>query len=180
MNRDRSEVLDELLVLRCQDGEPEALEALARRWHPRFLQHTLRLTGDREAARDLAQEVWMAIARGIHRLEDPARFRGWAYRIAVHKSRDWVRREQGKRRVLRRAAASEEPEPSQGGSEATQRLLATLRGLSPEQRTILSWYYLEEMSVREIAGVLSIPEGTVKSRLFYARKALRECLEEGS
>jgi len=179
MNRDEREALEELLVLRCQDGEAEALEALARLWHPRLLQHAARLTGDREAARDVAQEVWMAIARGIGRLEDPARFRGWAYRIAVHKSRDWIRREQGRRRALRRAAESGERETSRGDSEAEQRVKATLRALSAEHRTILSWYYLDEMSVREIAEVLSVPEGTVKSRLFYARRALRECLEEG-
>jgi len=179
MDRDEHDALEELLVLRCQDGEAEALEALARLWHPRLLRHAAGLTRDREAARDVAQEVWMAIARGIGRLEDPARFRSWAYRIAVHKSRDWIRREQGRRRALVRAAESGEVETYQGDSEAEQKILSTLRALSPEHRAILSWYYLEEMSVREIAEVLSVPEGTVKSRLFYARRALRECLEKG-
>lgn len=178
MNRDEREVLEELLVLRCQDGEAEALDALARLWHPRILRHAARLTGDREAAQDVAQEVWMAIARSIGRLEDPARFRGWAYRIAVHKSRDWIRREQGRRRVMRRAAEPGEQEPTVGDPHAEQGLPAILRSLSSEHRTMLSWHYLEDMSLREIAEVLAIPEGTVKSRLFYARKALRECLEE--
>lgn len=165
-------------MLRCQDGEAEALDALARLWHPRILRHAARLTGDREAAQDVAQEVWMAIARSIGRLEDPARFRGWAYRIAVHKSRDWIRREQGRRQTLRRAAESGEQEPSEGDPDAGQRLSATLCSLSPEHRTMLTWHYLEDMSVREMAEVLAIPEGTVKSRLYYARKALKECLEE--
>ncbi len=180
MKRDRDRVLDELLVLRCQAGDAKALEILASRWHPQVLRHAARLTGDSEAARDVAQDVWIAIARDLRRLRDPARFRSWAYRIVVHKSRDWIRREQARRRTLRQAAEPAQRLPPEGGSEQVGRVMTALTELPAEQYAILSWFYLEEMSVREIAEAQSIPEGTVKSRLYHARKALRQCLEEES
>lgn len=178
MKRDRDTVLDELLVLRCQAGDAKALEILARRWHPQVLRHAARLTGDSEAARDVAQEAWIAIARNLRRLRDPARFRSWAYRIVVHKSRDWIRRERIGRRVLRQAAEPAGRLPPEELSEEVGRVMTALTELPTDQYAILSWFYLEEMSVREIADALSIPEGTVKSRLYHARNALRKCLEE--
>lgn len=180
MDRDRGDVLDELLVLRCQGGDARALEILAGRWHPRVLRHAVHLTGDSEAAQDVAQETWIAIARGIRRLQDPARFRSWAYKIVVHKSRDWIRREQAGRRALHRVAERSDPASPGGRTEDVARMMAALAELPADQRTILSWFYVEEMSVREIAEALSIPEGTVKSRLYHARNALRMCLEEES
>ena len=90
--RSRQDVFNDLLVLRCQGGDGDALEALARAWHPRLLRHAFRLTGQADAAAEVAQEAWMAIVRGLGRLRDPAVFRGWAYRIVANKSRDWVRR----------------------------------------------------------------------------------------
>jgi RNA polymerase sigma-70 factor (ECF subfamily) len=181
MNSGRGEVLDELLVIRCQGGDVRALELLARRWHPRLLRDATYLTGDAEAARDVAQEAWIGIARGVRRLQDPARFRSWAHRIVVHKSRDWIRRERTKRRTVQRAAAdlAEGPAAAQPRDDIA-RLRAALAELPADQRTVLSWFYLEEMSVREIAAALSIPAGTVKSRLYHARNALRSCLKEDS
>ena len=178
MDRDRRDVFDELLVLRCQGGDARALEVLAGRWHQRVLRHAVHLTGHSDAAQDVAQEAWIAIARGIRRLQDPARFRSWAYIIVVHKSRDWIRREQAGRRALHRVADRSEPSSLGGQSENIARMMEALAELPADQRTILSWFYLEEMSVREIAEALSIPEGTVKSRLYHARNALRECVEE--
>ena len=180
MNSGRGEVLDELLVIRCQGGDVRALELLARRWHPRLLRDATYLTGDAEAAHDVAQEAWIGIARGVHRLEDPARFRSWAHRIVVNKSRDWIRRERAKRRAVRQAADLAERPAVEQRRDDIARLRASLAELPADQRTVLSWFYLEEMSVREIAAALSIPAGTVKSRLYHARNALRKCLEEDS
>lgn len=181
MNNGRGEVLDELLVIRCQGGDVRALELLARRWHPRLLRDATYLTGDAEAARDVAQEAWIGIARGVRQLQDPARFRSWAHRIVVNKWRDWIRRERAKRRAVQRAAADLAQRPAaEQPRDDIARLRASLAELPADQRTVLSWFYLEEMSVREIAAALSIPAGTVKSRLYHARNALRRCLKEDS
>jgi RNA polymerase sigma-70 factor (ECF subfamily) len=175
-SRTPSTVLDEFLVAQSQCGDPKAFAFLVSRWHPRILSHALRYTGDTEAAKDVAQDVWLAIARGLHSLNDPARFRAWAYRIVANKSRDWIRRERSRRRLHQSLNT-----PSVGArpaSEAVERVRIAIGELDPDQRTILTWFYMEEMSVREIAEALSIPPGTVKSRLFHARHALRACLEE--
>jgi len=79
-------VLDELLVLRCQDGEANAFEELVGHWQRKLLRHALHLTGDADGANDVVQEAWFAIVRGIGRIDDPARFPAWAYRIVTHKA----------------------------------------------------------------------------------------------
>jgi len=104
-NRTPSEVLDEYLVLRGQAGEPEAFRLLVERWQPRLLAHAFRYTQSGDAARDVTQESWMAIVKGLSRLDDPTRFRAWAYRIVANKARDWVRREQARRRAAQRGAS---------------------------------------------------------------------------
>lgn len=165
-------------MLLAQAGDEKAPELLAERWHHRILGHAARLVADGDAARDVAQEAWIAIARGLSRLRDPARFRAWAYRIVANKSRDWIRREQSRRGAYLKFAESARQESSRTHDDRLDALTRALVGLPEEQHAILAWFYLEDMSVREIADVLSIPEGTVKSRLFYAREALRASVEE--
>ena len=69
---------DELLVLRSQDGDRGALDELVNRWQGRFFRHACRLTANPDSARDAVQEAWIAIVRGLRRLDDPARFGPWA------------------------------------------------------------------------------------------------------
>lgn len=113
-----------------------------------------------------------------------------------NKSRDWIRRRRARRKATARAAADppDAAEPARdkaragaasgpGGfaersDERIGRLLAALRRMPGQPREILTMFYLEELSVREIADALGIPPGTVKSRLYHAREALRETLEE--
>jgi RNA polymerase sigma-70 factor, ECF subfamily len=84
---------DELLVLRCQEGDAEAFEALVGRWQRRLWRYAWRLTGDESAAWDALQEAWIGISRGIGRLADAAAFPAWAYRIVSNKCRDSIRRD---------------------------------------------------------------------------------------
>ena len=178
-NRAPSEVIDEYLVLRGQAGEAEAFRRLVERWQPRLLSHAFRYTKNADAARDITQESWMAIVKGFSKLEDPSRFRPWAYRIVANKARDWIRRERARRRAADGAAV---PEAAVSDHAATTddeaRVRAGIARLEPDQRLILSWFYLEDMPVLDIADALSIPVGTVKSRLFHARAALRATLTE--
>lgn len=172
------DILDEVLVVQSQLGDAVAFARLVRRWQGRVLRRAQHLTGDREAAKDVAQESWMAVIRGLRSLRDPARFPAWTLQIVANKSRDWVRREGARRRATR----SVEDQPKAPASTPDTRLIEQVReGLSeldPARRSVLRWFYLEGMSVAEIAEVLNIPVGTVKSRLFHARDALRARLEE--
>ena len=89
-----------------------------------------------------------------------------------------MRREQSRRRGDQRANVAGSDAEAPPVSDPLQRVRAGLDELEPKERLVLTWFYLEEMSVREIAEVLSVPIGTVKSRLFHARSALRAHLEE--
>lgn len=182
MSRTYEDIQDELLVLQCQHGDAEALKTLIARWHPRLGRMAWRLTAEREAARDIVQEAWLAIVRGLRRLDDPARFRSWAYRIVRNKCADWTRR-----RVVQRNAAQEMQDAAinAGAESATEtdpagdvaRLRNALAELPNEQRAILSLHYLDGMSIAEIAAALDVPKGTVKSRLYHARNRLKQTLE---
>ena len=171
-------VLDEYLVVQSQLGDADAFRHLVRRWHSRLVRHARYFTRDGEAAKDVAQKSWMAIMRGLRSLHDPANFRAWAFRIVANKARDWVRREETRRRATRRVEAEAAHEEAALPSGVIERVRTALAELEPSQRCVLTWFYLEGMSVREIAEALDVPAGTVKSRLFYARGALRARLEE--
>jgi RNA polymerase sigma factor (sigma-70 family) len=177
-DRSAAAVLDEYLVVQSQLGDAEAFGCLVLRWHAKLLRHGRHFTRNSEAAEDVVQESWIAIVRGLGSLHDPARFRAWAFRIVANKGRDWVRREEARRRATRGLEA----EPWASGDDSASILIGRVRRgigeLEPTHRRILTWFYLEEMSVAEIARALDVPAGTVKSRLFYARQALIKSLKE--
>jgi RNA polymerase sigma-70 factor (ECF subfamily) len=186
MRRSHEDIQDELLVLRWQGGELEALDALVFRWQPRLWRLAARLTSDRDAASDLVQEAWLAIVRGLGRLDDPARFRVWAYRIVANKCADRVRRRAVRRNAAQElqslaAAREEDGGPSSlNGADEASRLRAALWRLPDDLRTTLALHYLEGLSVLEIAAVFNAPAGTVKSRLHNARAQLGKILQGGS
>jgi RNA polymerase sigma-70 factor (ECF subfamily) len=166
-----SRALDEYLVVECQLGNTEAFRALVRRWHGAFVQRAESFTKDREAARDVAQESWIGVVRGLRGLRDAGRFQSWAMSIVANKARDWVRREQSRRGAAARAGSEEPHHAASDG--ARDRVREGLAALEPSQRHILRRHYLESSSVAEIASELGIPEGTVKSRLSTARNQLK-------
>lgn len=184
MQRSPEDIEDELLVLRCQGGATEAFGVLVTRWQPRLLRLATRLTASRDAGSDLVQDAWLVIARGLHRLDDPARFRTWVYRIVANKCADWIRRRAVRRDAVpelqRVATARNDDSGPSISKEADEiiRLRAALRRLPDELRAILSLHYLEGLSVLEVAAVFDVPPGTVKSRLFSARAQLRNALQE--
>lgn len=176
--------LDALLVVRAADGDKKAFEALFRRFERRLLAHAWRLTGEQEAAREVAQDAWLAITRGLRRLDDPHRFAPWAFRIVKNKAADHIRR-----RVRDRSALSDVPfdrltarSADATGSDADDEGLSVVqavRTLTPENRALVSLYYVEGFGVSEIAQAMGMEPGTVKSRLYRIRAALKGRLEEG-
>ncbi len=176
----RERLNDQWLVLRCQEGDAAAFEELVGRWQERLWRHAWRLTGDEDAAWDVLQESWVAVVRGLGRLEDVAAFPGWVYRIVSHKSRDWVRREQRRRRATE--VYSEHVENAAGKDSAVDPRCAGLKEamarLPGGDRAILALRYDEQFDTGEIAEILGIPAGTVKSRLYHARERLRKLVEE--
>jgi RNA polymerase sigma factor (sigma-70 family) len=179
MTRSARQVYDELLVLRAREGDHEAFAELFSRWNGRLTGHAFRLTGRADAARDAVQETWLAILRGLDRLDDPARFPGFAHRILARRCADWTRGVVRRRRVLADELADGGESVDGGGAEAAsdlERLREALARISVPRRVVITLHYLHDLSVAEIAGVLRIPAGTVKSRLHDAREQLRRAL----
>lgn len=176
----RENITDQVLVLHVQGGSGEAFEALLRRWEERIWRLARKLTGDQQAAWDVSQETWLAISRQINRLEDTELFSAWAYSIAANKSRDWVRRRQRQRRADKEYV--DRNHQFRQEIECIQKSYATLKdaiaALSGHDQAILSLNYEEGWSTEDIATILTVPPGTVKSRLFHARQRLRHYLED--
>jgi len=168
---------DDLLVLQCQQGDVAGFDRLVRRWQQPLLNYACRLTVDRAAAQDAVQETWMVVIRGLVTLKDVTRFRAWLFRIASHKCQDQWRRHQSSQRFAEELQKQSEATGAPPGAGKTD-IDAAFRRLPPESRTVLALMYLEDFSVGEIADVLSLPEGTVKSRLFHARQQLRKLMEK--
>ena len=178
-DRDRIAAEDELLAVRCQLGEPPAFEQLVDRWHPPLWRYLRRLTGDDDTAAETLQDVWLRVLRGIARLREPARLRAWLFGIARRAVMDRLRERYAAPEIaaadLDDVAAPEADEDDTGGELALlQRELSRLPLL---EREALTLFYLRELSLAEIAAVLGVPVGTVKSRLFRARRLLREQMQ---
>jgi RNA polymerase sigma factor (sigma-70 family) len=176
--RGSSEILDEMLVLAAQAGSASAFAQLFERCTPGLVRHAARLLHDEDRARDIAQDCWVAIARGLRRLEDPARFRAWAYGIATRKCVDEIRRlVRGRRFAAELTRTVEAPANGAATAERGLDLAAAIRRLPLDQRLVVSLHYGEGVAIDEIAAAHALPVGTVKSRLFAARNALKSFLE---
>lgn len=179
MDPRQDKACDEWLVLRSQDGDGEAFELLVARWQPRLLRHARHLLGGEsgavDAAHEVVQEAWLAIVRGLGRLEDPARFRTWTYRIVSRRCVDRLRRRHRDRQLTQTVA--QDASESSPADAPDHDLPAALRRLDPMHRCVLELKYLDGLSVREVAEALGVPVGTVKSRLFHARDRLKRTME---
>jgi RNA polymerase sigma factor (sigma-70 family) len=175
------DIEDALLLIRARSGDADAFTDFVLRWQDRLRAHAERLTGHPAAADDVLQETWIAVLKGLGRLSDVEAFRAWIYRILSRKATDWIRSRQRRRRLDRRVAA--EAARSSGDEERSDRIESlddAVKRLSPPLRHVVLLHYVEEFSVEEVADVLGIPGGTVKSRLHNARKQLRALIEEES
>lgn len=167
---------DELLVTLVLGGDRAAGDRLAARWYPRLLRTARRLTGDGDAARQAAQESWLAIWRGLPALREPSRFAPWAFGIVRRKCADALRLTATAR------SRSSEVEPDAIEAASTQDDALAIRqafaALSPDHRLAAHLYFVEGLTLAEIAEVQAVPLGTAKSRLFHARRQLKQALDD--
>jgi RNA polymerase sigma factor (sigma-70 family) len=165
---------DELLALRCQLGDRDGFDDLIRRWNDPLWRYLRRVAGSDHKAQELAQETWLRVVRGISRLRDPARLRAWLFGIARRVAMDSLRDQYA---APRTADVVDVDLPAEDGGDTLHEDLAAmeeeLRRLPVIEREVLTLFYLQELSLGEVADVLRVPVGTVKSRLFRARQLLR-------
>jgi RNA polymerase sigma factor (sigma-70 family) len=178
VTRGAARILDEYLVASAKAGDRKAFAMLAERWHGKLVAHAWRLTGDREAARDAAQAGWVEIVRGLPRLQDERAFPAWAYRIVSRRCARLVGESVRRRQLGEELAGQPEAVEANAGERLDAgRLRGAIAELPPDQRSAIALFYLEDMSVAEVAVALNIPAGTVKTRLMHARRKLRAALE---
>ena len=177
MRRDPGTVLDEWLVASAKAGSAPALGQLVTRWTPRLLRHASRLLGDIDQAQDAVQDAWVGAARGLRRLEDPARFPAWMFALVSRRCADRIRRSVRDRRLAVRVAEFPTPHARPDGADQRLDLRQAIERLPVEQRLVVSLHYGEGLGVEAIAAAHHLPSGTVKSRLFAARQTLKHVLE---
>jgi RNA polymerase sigma-70 factor, ECF subfamily len=169
---------DELLIGRIARGDRLAMQVLFARHHVRIYRYVLRLMRDEMAAEDVISEVFLDVWHQASKFEGRSAVSTWLIAIARFKALSALR----KRREGELDTEIEESleEPSDGPEVAMEkldkgaRLRQCLAALSPQHREIIDLVYYHEKSVEEVAKIVGIPENTVKTRMFYARKKLGE------
>src|SRR5262245_51644963 len=170
---------ERILVLRCQAGDEAAFTELVERYQPRLRYYLRKLLAGVGDADDVLQEVWLDVFRSIARLNAAGAFRAWLYRIAHGPAVKAFRKRQLPLESL------DEEVPSDAAldvdvfqADDSERVHAALDKLPAVQREALALRYIEDMSYDEIAAIVNCQVGTVRSRLHYAKRALREKLEK--
>jgi RNA polymerase sigma-70 factor (ECF subfamily) len=176
MKKRLEHVLDDILVIQARSGDLAAAERLVERHQASLRYFLIRMLGPRDAVDDLAQEVWLAVFRQLRGLKSAEAFSTWMYRIARNRVYD----------LLRKARAFEElpddiPAAGEAEDEFTPEDAAKVNRclglLNPAHREVLLLRFLENMSYEQIAEVVGLALGTVKSRIHHAKLLLRQKME---
>ena len=179
MGKDADRLQDEIAILEYRSGDLDALGKLISRWQVRLHAYLLTMLRNEHDTWDVSQETWVAVISGLNRRGEVRRFAGWLYAIARNKCFAHLR----KRREL--ATDDTELEYEQGGDEAVDIIITSedaralrecVDKLPLPQREALVLYHVEGLAVSEIAQVQEVPVGTVQTRLFHARRKLKEML----
>lgn len=176
---------DQDLVARCRAGDREAFAELVRKYQNRILTLATRMLDNRSEAEDVAQDIFIKVFQSLHDFRGASRFSTWLYRVTVNHCLNYIRRRTRQQQTLVGAESSEWMQESPASNphkrlEQKERWVlvqAKLQVLSPEHRTIILLRDFEGLSYEEIADVLQLETGTVKSRLHRARMELKALLE---
>lgn len=170
------------LVSRIQDGDLDAFESLYHKYKGQLYRTALAITSDPGAAEEILQDCFLRVYDHIDSVDGCSSLRPWLHRIIVNLSYNWAARKRLRLISLEDVferfliVPHSSPERAFERQELLQVVYEAIRSLSMPQRAVVVLFYLQGFSLAEIAYVLDCPVGTVKSRLYHARKALRERL----
>jgi RNA polymerase sigma-70 factor (ECF subfamily) len=172
---------DEVLIGRIANGDRLAMQVLYARHHVRVFRFVVRLVRDEAAAEDLISDVFFEVWRQAGRFEGRSAVSTWMFAIARFKALSLLRQRPDEELDEQSAAAiedpSDDPQATLEKKDKSALLRKCLTGLSREHREIIDLVYYHERSVEEVARIVGVPENTVKTRMFYARKRLAELLK---
>jgi RNA polymerase sigma-70 factor (ECF subfamily) len=173
---------DEVLIARIAGGDRLAMQVLFARHHVRVYRFVLRLVRNEATAEDLISDVFLDVWRQAGKFEGRSAVSTWMLSIARFKALSALRRrpeqELDDETAEQIEDQSDDPEVALAKKDKAAVLRQALSKLSAEHREIVDLAYYHEKSVEEVAGIVGIPEATVKTRMFYARKKLSELLKE--
>lgn len=167
---------ERVVVLRCQAGDDAAFEELVGIYSRRLRYYLRKMLREANRVEDVLQDVWLQVLRGLPKLADPGALPTWLYRIARDRAYGELRKARHNLRPLEEAELIDE----NGGDirlEDAECVHIALDALAPEHREVLVLRFLEDMTYENIAQVTGCPVGTVRSRIHYAKRALRCALE---
>ncbi len=185
---------DEALVTRAQRGQMAAFDVLIERYHPRLYATVYHMTGSHEDANDLLQDVFIKAYRSLHSFKGQSSFYTWIYRITINRTLNFLKRH--RRRSDRQTSlddadraiehdpdfvelmSHDTPRRAAGLRELQQRLNEALQQLSEPHRLVVTLHDVQGMTHPDIAKIMRCSEGTVRSRLFYARQQLQKLLSD--
>lgn len=172
---------DEVLIARIAGGDRLAMQVLYARHHVRVFRFVVRLVRNEATAEDLISEVFLDVWKQAGRFEGRSAVSTWVLSIARFKSLSAMRRRPEAMLDEEQAEAiedeSDDPEVVAQKKDKSEALQRCLKELSPEHREVIDLVYYHEKSVEEVAAIIGIPEATVKTRMFYARKRMGELLK---
>ena len=173
---------DHDLILKIQDGNLDALGEIYDRHRHLVFRTALAICNDPEAAADLLQDVFLRLHRFAARVDPDRPLEPWLYRVTANQTYTWVKRHQRWSHPLEEIAewlssgVKHSPQYITEQGDESKRIQSAIAKLSLPHRVVVVMYYINDLSLHEIAEILEIPEGTVKSRLHYGRRALRNQL----
>jgi RNA polymerase sigma-70 factor (ECF subfamily) len=171
-------LIEQLLLLRCQMGDKDAFEELIERYERPLRYFINRLLENSELTEDIFQDTWLTVISRIYSLREIDSFPAWLYRIARNKVYQQHRTKKTKLELDENIAIENDAEDDDFSIEDAAKVHKRLKELPPEFREVLMLRFLEQMSYEQISQVLNCKLGTVRSRLHYAKIALKKELEK--
>ncbi len=177
---DKDKIYYELLVLRFRKNDPGALEELIHQFEKRLFYYLRRLVNQEEDAWDILQETWIKVHKNLNQLHQPEKLPAWLYTIARNNAMTHLRKLASYQNYLNESdnQIPEVESPNEFTFEDVAAVHHALAQISLPHREVLTLCFLEDLSIEEIADIIQVPPGTVKSRIYYAKKAIRNILDK--
>lgn len=171
-------IIEQVLVLRCQIGDKDAFAELINLYQAPLRYFISRLTIKPEMAEDIFQDTWLTVIRRIYSLKKLDAFPTWLYRIARNKVYQQLRRKKMQSMIDDNITVPNNTEDDIYSPEDAKEIHRCLKELIPEYREVLMLRFLEQMSYKQISEVTNCNPGTIKSRIHYAKLALKKEMEK--
>lgn len=168
---------EDLLVLAAQNGNQQAFGLIYQHYQKLLLRFAFKICNDKELAKDAVQEAWIKSASSLRRLDDPRVFKSWLYRMVRWKTTDLIRQKSQQQARVEEYQDERYEQQLSDAVDTSEELTAAINRLPALEKQMIHLFYLDELKISEIAVVLDIPVGTVKSRLNRARQMLRHKFE---